>query len=226
MADQDNMEAVARAIRAYRIVAAPDGFRIFQNKERIEGPWSHAEIDDCQSRLSELQAQAALSAIAPDLEGLKDGVASIICDMGRPSQSDSDETWMRWDSARRKARDIMDLIASRPDPSARDGVQLHCSRGTVTAHVGDEFEEWGREGVRWRIEGFTSERIYSPSGFGGTPAVRCRPLEQPRAYWQQFIQADGTVEWCGDSVGAELIRRRVDSSLSSPEPANPGGEDA
>lgn len=86
-----------------------------------------------------------------------------------------------------------------------EDVKLHCSRGEVTARVGDEFGWFGIGEGRWRIEGFTANRIYSPSGFGGAPIVRCRPLGEVPPYWAQYVNDDGTVDWCGDSVGAALM---------------------
>jgi hypothetical protein len=87
-------------------------------------------------------------------------------------------------------------------------VLLHFSRGAVEARVGDEFDApnyFKGGGDRWRIEGFTSERIYSPSGFGGAPIVRCRPLNGMPTGWAEYDNGDGTVDWCGDSVGAALF---------------------
>lgn len=101
-------------------------------------------------------------------------------------------------------------------------VLLHCSRGQVEVRIGDEFDaiNWHVGGTnRWRIEGFTGERIYSPSGFGGSPVVICRPLDGMPADWAQHDNGDGTVEWCGDSVGAAILGNRKDSSPQNQDPA-------
>jgi hypothetical protein len=97
-------------------------------------------------------------------------------------------------------------------PGDAEPVILHCSRGQVEARVGDEFS-WFGEGVgSWRIESFTRDRIYSPSGFGGTPIVRCRPVGEMPPTWAKYDNGDGTVDWCGDSVGAALLGNRKDGS--------------
>jgi hypothetical protein len=72
-------------------------------------------------------------------------------------------------------------------------------------------------GMRWRdrLHGGTWEviepangRIYSPSGFGGTPTFWCRPVgdlpESARGYLTS-ARPDGCVEFCGDSIAASLI---------------------
>lgn len=118
-----------------------------------------------------------------------------------------------------RAADLGDEPSLRPPVEA---AELHCSRGSVTAHIGDEFGWFGVGEGRWRIEGFTRERIYSPSGLGGTPIVQCRPLGEMPAYWAEFVNDDGTVDWCGDSVGAALLSNRRDGAspknTPSPEP--------
>jgi hypothetical protein len=94
-------------------------------------------------------------------------------------------------------------------------VVLYCSRGQVEVRAGDEFSarDWHAGGTtRWRIEGFTGDRIYSPSGLGGAPIVRCRPLDGMPASWAEHDNGDGTVDWCGDSVGAAILSPPVAGS--------------
>lgn len=68
--------------------------------------------------------------------------------------------------------------------------------------VGDRFTWW--DNTEWEILGFTGARIYSPSGLGGTPIVRCRQLSgKPQTQW---LNEDGSVDWCGDSVAGALAK--------------------
>ena len=104
-----------------------------------------------------------------------------------------------------------------------EGVTLHCHRGSVLVHVGDEFTCW--QSGRWRVEAFTGERTYSPSGFAGTPTVKCRSLGNLPAYWTEYVGGDGTVAWCGDSVAASIMTttNADDGASSASTPGTPGG---
>lgn len=98
-------------------------------------------------------------------------------------------------------------------PSLRESpaaVVLYGSRGPIEAHIGDQFNWHGVGGGRWRIEAFTSKRIYSPSGLGGTIIVRCAPIDPPSPYWSDYLNPDGTADWCGDSVASALVSARQD----------------
>lgn len=81
--------------------------------------------------------------------------------------------------------------------------KLTGSAGTVDVEVGQRFED---SGIQWEVVGFTGQRIYSPSGFGGTPIVKCRALTEPSDFWKRYQEDDGTVEWCGDSIASIIIR--------------------
>lgn len=83
--------------------------------------------------------------------------------------------------------------------------------GTVDVAVGDRFTDRS-EGIEWQIAAFTNGRIYSPSGFGGTPIVKCIPLrslDDLPPFLKQYIEEDGTVEWCGDSIATLIIAGRA-----------------
>lgn len=70
--------------------------------------------------------------------------------------------------------------------------------------VGDRFKWW--DGTEWEVVQFTGGRIYSPSGFGGTPTLRCRPLGELNDHFRKYVEADGMVDWCGDSVAGAISR--------------------
>ncbi|WP_041544374.1 MULTISPECIES: hypothetical protein [Chelativorans] len=84
--------------------------------------------------------------------------------------------------------------------------RLTGSAGTVEVSTGDRFHA---DGVEWEIVGFTGESIYSPSNIGGTPIVRCRAHPETPPFWARWEEADGTVEWCGDSIASAIIRGRA-----------------
>jgi len=84
-------------------------------------------------------------------------------------------------------------------------VQITGSRGTIAAKVGDTFHDY-TYGGDWRIERFdTGDRLYSPSGLGGTFTVRCTPISDMPPYWQKYLEDDGTVLWCADSVASCML---------------------
>jgi hypothetical protein len=80
--------------------------------------------------------------------------------------------------------------------------------GTEQVSIGDRFAWW--DGRTWEVAAFTDGRSYSPSGLGGTPTVLCRQIAGERDnHAHQWADADGLVEWCGDSVAAGLARGRI-----------------
>ncbi len=83
-------------------------------------------------------------------------------------------------------------------------MQVACSRGRRLVSVGDEFEDGGARG---RVEEFVGHGMYSPSGLGGTPTIRCRHIagKLPRL-WEQFMKGEFG-DWCGDSVAAHLMEK-------------------
>lgn len=88
-------------------------------------------------------------------------------------------------------------------PAPLKGMEIACSRGRHLVSVGDEFED---NGMRWRVEAFVGQGMYSPSGFGGTPTLRCRHIAGHLAPgWFRFMK-DGCCDWCGDSVASNLMR--------------------
>lgn len=94
-------------------------------------------------------------------------------------------------------------------------VQLTGSRGTIAAKVGDTFHD-RTYGGDWCIERFdTGDRLYSPSGLGGTFIIRCRPISDMPPYWKKYLEEDGTVLWCADSVASCML-------TPSPQPREVG----
>lgn len=79
--------------------------------------------------------------------------------------------------------------------------RLLCSTGEVTAAVGDRFTD---KDVEWEIVAFGTTLSYSPSTIGGTPSVFCKTNTMP-SWFKQYIEDDGTLEWCGDSVAAMML---------------------
>ncbi len=87
------------------------------------------------------------------------------------------------------------------------------SRGSIVATIGDTFHDV-TYGGDWEIVRFDfGDRSYSPSVLGGTFTIRCKPLSDVPPYWRKYIEDDGTVEWCADSVASAMLR-------SHPEPTN------
>lgn len=82
-------------------------------------------------------------------------------------------------------------------------MKLVCYSGEVEANVGDKFID---DGVEWEIVAFPpGETTYSPSSLGGAPVVMCRPLSPPAGWWKQYMERDGFVGWCGDSIAAKML---------------------
>lgn len=99
-----------------------------------------------------------------------------------------------------EARAVQGIKALDPERTTLTGY-----RGSVEAAVGDTFTLAMPSDGTWRIVEFTSERTYSPSGFGGTPSVWCRLVEGDPQRWAAYRRADGCVELCGDSIASALI---------------------
>jgi hypothetical protein len=79
----------------------------------------------------------------------------------------------------------------------------------VELAVGQEFL-MGKDG-RWKATRFGGE-VYSPSTIGGTPSVFATPLGEVSSWLRQYITAEGEVEFCGDSVAAQMLAERDGAS--------------
>ena len=90
-------------------------------------------------------------------------------------------------------------------------MEIAFSRGSHRVRVGDRFHD-DFHGGDWEIVAFLVERIYSPSGFGGTPTLECKPLSELPDYWKKWVKPNGNVDWCGDSVAGCLSRSVVGGS--------------
>lgn len=87
-------------------------------------------------------------------------------------------------------------------------LELAYSGGKQFVSIGDQFRDF-LSPIRWEVVGWTGDRSYSPSGLGGTPSVACRPLDELTDYWKKYLEPDGTVIWCGDSVASCMARTPV-----------------
>lgn len=77
------------------------------------------------------------------------------------------------------------------------------SQGRHTITVGETVRLCG---VDWRI-GEPVGRMYSPAGLGGTLTFRCYPLvDILPAHLQKHVEDDGGIDFCGDSIAAQLAR--------------------
>lgn len=86
---------------------------------------------------------------------------------------------------------------------------LRGSSGAITAKIGDRFVD-GNEA--WEIVVFSEQATYSPDSLGGTPCVFVRMVEGEMSdWWKRWLEPDGTVEWCGDSVAVCMAREAVAS---------------
>lgn len=80
------------------------------------------------------------------------------------------------------------------------------SGGEQEVNIGDRFQF--ASGDPWEIVRHTGEGMYSPSGFGGTPTFACKCLaDQIPTQYRQYVEPDGTVEFCGDSIASAMAGR-------------------
>lgn len=64
-------------------------------------------------------------------------------------------------------------------------------------------------GIDWRIGG-RDGNFYSPTGLGGTPCFRLHPLAAVPPVLAQYVEEDGAVVFCGDTIAAQLARGNPD----------------
>lgn len=76
--------------------------------------------------------------------------------------------------------------------------------GRHKVRVGDTVTFYG--GDQWRIGELTGSSIYSPSGLGGTPCFRCYPITEIPSALRKYVEPDGSVVMCGDSIAGALAR--------------------
>jgi hypothetical protein len=55
--------AIARELRRFRLLGAPDGWRLFNNDVRIDGPWRDSEFELAEEALSAAQAKAVVDLL-------------------------------------------------------------------------------------------------------------------------------------------------------------------
>ena len=86
-------------------------------------------------------------------------------------------------------------------------MKVACSKGERDVLPGMHWRDV-LTGSTWEVVEPTGRRIYSPTGFGGTPNFWCKPVgEVPKdaQRWLLEARADGCVEFCGDSIAAMLL---------------------
>lgn len=76
------------------------------------------------------------------------------------------------------------------------------SRGYHPVSIGDKVN---LHGIDWII-GEPQSSTYSPSGLGGTLCFPCKPVGEVPAMLEQYIEDDGSVVFCGDSIAAQMAR--------------------
>lgn len=101
-------------------------------------------------------------------------------------------------------------------PEVHRIVTVAYADGEMELQVGQEFTMFG--GDKWRIEAFTGQGIYSPSGLGGTPIIRCfyiggEPISREDMQWVKENQ----IEFCADSVAlAVSIQQKREAAQNPP----------
>lgn len=98
-------------------------------------------------------------------------------------------------------------------------VMVACSKGERDVQPGMRWRDL-MSGSEWEVVEPAGSRIYSPSGLGGTPTFWCRavgetPLHATR--FAEYARADGCVEFCGDSIAANLLPANVEAKGLAPE---------
>ena len=78
------------------------------------------------------------------------------------------------------------------------------SKGATEIAIGTRFQYGG---CAWEVVAF-SGATYSPSTLGGTPTFRCKPHGTVSKFDAQWMEPDGTIEFCGDSVATMILQAR------------------
>lgn len=79
------------------------------------------------------------------------------------------------------------------------------ARGVREVNIGDRFTFYS--GDSWEVVRLKAVGMYSPSGLGGTPVFACRCLDEHiPVYCEKYVNEDGTVDMCGDSIAGALER--------------------
>lgn len=95
-------------------------------------------------------------------------------------------------------------------------MKVHHAQGVHEVEIGDEFDLL--MGGRWRVESLVGGGMYSPLGLGGTPVFACRSLDASMpAHARQYVEADGTVHFCGDSIAGALAAAERAALLAARE---------
>jgi hypothetical protein len=74
--------------------------------------------------------------------------------------------------------------------------------GEHEVNIGDRFTF--ATGDSWEIVRLERGTSYSPAGIGGTPAFACKPLGPIPGYCSKYVNKDGTVTFCGDSIAGTM----------------------
>ncbi len=78
--------------------------------------------------------------------------------------------------------------------------------GEREVNVGDRFSLIMTEpDAEWEVAELPTHTTYGPSGFGGTPVFKCRLVTgQMPERWKDYRDAEGLLEFCGDSIAAAM----------------------
>jgi len=92
-------------------------------------------------------------------------------------------------------------------------MKVHHHSGAEEVNIGDRFI-WGT-GDSWEIVRLAGS-MYSPSTIGPSPNFACKCLDENMPGWlQKYIEEDGTVVFCGDSIASAMSGKYKGRRLSS-----------
>ena len=98
------------------------------------------------------------------------------------------------------------------DPARRGGTgrmttyDVGYSGGTQPVTPGETV--WMHD-IEWIIGEPSGERFYSPSSLGGALTFPCKPASNVVPFQlRKYIEEDGSIIFCGDSIAAALARDR------------------
>lgn len=86
--------------------------------------------------------------------------------------------------------------------------------GTHKVRIGDVVTF--ASGESWTIDKPALRTIYSPAGLGGTPCFHCTPVGEMPSWARQFMEPDGSVVMCGDSIAGALAHEAKQHSSGEP----------
>jgi hypothetical protein len=86
--------------------------------------------------------------------------------------------------------------------------------GAEDVNIGDRFKF--SAGDSWEIVR-PAGSMYSPSSIGPCPNFACKSLDERIPEWlRKYVEVDGTVVFCGDSIASALSGKYGGGRLTSP----------